>query len=49
MGQAGFSRRLFRIRLYVFEICETAIFVALVLALAIYSIERIIAFGRNLL
>jgi hypothetical protein len=45
MGQTQFSNRLFRIRLLVFEICETAIFVALVLTLAIYSITHIVQFG----
>jgi hypothetical protein len=45
MGKSGLSRHLYRIRLLVFEVCETAIFVVLVLVLAIYSIKHIVEFG----
>jgi hypothetical protein len=49
MGKPYFSNLLFRISLYVFEVCETIVFVALVLALAIYTIEHIVEFGRTIL
>jgi F0F1-type ATP synthase membrane subunit c/vacuolar-type H+-ATPase subunit K len=49
MGRSQLSGRLFRIRLIVFELCETIVFVAFVLALAIFSIMHIIEFGRHLL
>lgn len=49
MEQDRFSNRLFHIRLVVFEVCETIIFVTLVVALAIFSIMHIIEFGRHLL
>ena len=45
MEQSRFSNRLFQIRLLVFEICETLIFLALVLALAAYSLIHIYQFA----
>jgi hypothetical protein len=49
MGLSAFSRRLFRIRLFIFEICETVVFAALVVFLAVYTIMHMIEFGRHLL
>ena len=49
MGHSQFSERLFKIRLFVFEVCETIVFIAFVLALAVFSIIHIIEFGRHLL
>ena len=49
MGLSAFSRRLFRIRLFIFEVCETVVFAALVVFLAIYTIMHMIEFGRHLL
>jgi hypothetical protein len=49
MGSPGFSRRLFRIRLLIFEICETLVFAAFVLFLAFYTIMHMIEFGKHLL
>jgi hypothetical protein len=49
MGMSAFSRRLFRIRLLIFEVCETLVFAALVVFLAIYTIMHMIELGRHLL
>jgi hypothetical protein len=47
MGNDRIRRFLFRLRLTIFEICETAVFVVFVLFLAIYAIVHIIQLGRN--
>jgi hypothetical protein len=50
MGPSSdFSNLLFRIRLLVFEVCETLVFTALVLCLAFYTIKHIVEFGWKLL
>lgn len=47
MGRSQFNSWLFQIRLWIFEVCETVIFIVLVVALAIYSIRHIIEFGSH--
>jgi len=49
MGQSKLSSVLFNIRLIVFEVCETIIFISLVLVLALFSIKHIVEFGRHML
>jgi hypothetical protein len=44
-----FNNRLFRIRLLIFEVCETIVFAAIVVVLAIFTIKHIIEFGMSLL
>jgi hypothetical protein len=41
--------RFLKIRLFVFEVCETIVFVALILVLTIYSLVHIYEFGRHIL
>ena len=45
MGQSRFRNRLFQFRLIVFEVCETVLFVTLILALTAYSLKHIVQFG----
>jgi hypothetical protein len=49
MSHSDLNEQLTMIRLIVFEVCETLIFVAFVLALAIFSLIHIYQFGRHLL
>jgi hypothetical protein len=48
-GSPNFSRRLFWIRHLIFETCETFVFGAFMLFLAIYTIVHMIEFGMHLL
>ena len=41
------SRILFLIRLDAFEICETFLFIALLVGLTFHTVRRIIAFGQK--
>jgi len=47
MGQPQFHEFLFQLRLYIFDFCETLLFIALALSLTIHTIRRIIEFGRR--
>jgi hypothetical protein len=47
MGSPDFSHFLFLVRFYVFEVCETLLFIAFLIVLMWHTIRRIIQFGRG--
>jgi hypothetical protein len=47
MGSSDFSHFLFLVRFYVFEVCETLLFITFLIALMWHTIRRIIQFGRG--
>ena len=47
MGASDFSHILFLVRMYVFEVCETFLFIALAVGLTVHTVRLIVEFGRR--